>query len=100
MSMVFRTPGPQRHPTRGFRYDMRAYATAEEHAELLADGWHDTLDAAAGLGSDVVPVAAPAANDGAPTRDEMLAQAEKLGLAVDKRWGDKRLLVEIEAAMK
>ncbi len=34
--------------------------------------------------------------DGPPTRDEMLQQAEAIGLKVDKRWSDATLLKHIE----
>ena len=34
--------------------------------------------------------------DGAPTREEMLQQAETIGLKVDKRWSDATLLKHIE----
>ena len=33
------------------------------------------------------------------TRESMLADAEKLGIKVDKRWGDDRLMAEITKAM-
>jgi hypothetical protein len=33
------------------------------------------------------------------TRESMLADAEKLGIRVDKRWGDDRLMAEITKAM-
>lgn len=35
-------------------------------------------------------------DDGPPTRDEMLQQAETIGLKVDKRWSDATLLKHIE----
>jgi hypothetical protein len=34
--------------------------------------------------------------DSAPTREEMLQQAEAIGLKVDKRWSDATLLKHIE----
>jgi len=33
------------------------------------------------------------------TRESMIADAEKLGIKVDKRWGDDRLMAEITKAM-
>lgn len=33
-----------------------------------------------------------------PTRDELIDTLEELGVKVDKRWGDKRLMDEYEAA--
>ena len=35
-----------------------------------------------------------------PTRDEMLEQADKIGLKVDKRWSTATLLNKINEAMK
>jgi hypothetical protein len=37
---------------------------------------------------------------GEPTRDEMLEQAVKIGLKVDKRWSDETLLNRINQAME
>ena len=37
---------------------------------------------------------------GEPTRDEMLEQAAKIGLKVDKRWSDETLLDRINQAME
>jgi hypothetical protein len=37
---------------------------------------------------------------GEPTRDEMLQQAAKIGLKVDKRWSDETLLNRINQAME
>lgn len=47
------------------------------------------------------PVAPPAspADDAPPTRDEMLQQAEILGIKPDKRWSDATLMAKINAAM-
>lgn len=49
-------------------------------------------------------VAAPApkpepVSDAPPTREEMLEQAAKLKLRVDRRWSDETLLAKINAAM-
>jgi hypothetical protein len=38
--------------------------------------------------------------EAAPTRDEMLEQAVKIGLKVDKRWSDETLLKRINEAME
>ena len=44
----------------------------------------------------VVEVFEISAEDSAPTREEMLQQAETIGLKVDKRWSDATLLKHIE----
>jgi hypothetical protein len=97
--MMYRCPGELRHITRGFLYDQRQHADADK---AKAEGWFDSLEEAAGL----VPPApesmalpfVPVDDDAPPTRAEMIAQAEKLGIDVDKRWGDKRLMAEIDKA--
>jgi hypothetical protein len=61
---------------------------AGEYAAAIADGWAES-----------VPALTTNVSDAAPTREEMLAQADKLGIAYDKRWGHARLLAAIEAAM-
>lgn len=63
---------------------------AGEHAAAIAGGWAESVLA--------LTTEAPV-SDAAPTREEMLAQADKLGIAYDKRWGHARLLAAIEAAM-
>jgi hypothetical protein len=42
------------------------------------------------------PIEETSAEDTAPTREEMLQQAELMGLKVDKRWSDATLLKHIE----
>jgi hypothetical protein len=58
------------------------------------------------IGKRVVPIETPeiietpieetSVEDTAPTREEMLQQAELMGLKVDKRWSDATLLKHIE----
>lgn len=85
--ILFKCPGSERHPERGFMFDSKDHADIEL---AKSDGWFETLEEAAGLVSvEQEPQA---------TRDEMLQQAEKIGLKVDKRWSDARLLSEIEKA--
>ena len=58
------------------------------------------------IGKRVVPIETPeiietpieetSVEDIAPTREEMLQQAELMGLKVDKRWSDATLLKHIE----
>lgn len=57
----------------------------------LADGWVKTL----------AELSEPAKPDTVPetvTREEMEKQAEALGVKVDRRWSDKRLIEEIAKA--
>ena len=39
-------------------------------------------------------------DDSAPTREELEAKAVELGVKVDKRWGDRRLMVELTKALE
>ena len=56
------------------------------------------------IGKRVVPIETPevikaeetSVEDTAPTREDMLQQAEIIGLKVDKRWSDATLLKHIE----
>ena len=84
--ILFKCPGSERHPERGFLFDRKDHANPEL---AKSEGWFETLEEAAGL------VPAPDAEPPV-TRDEMIQQAEKIGLKVDKRWSDARLLAEIE----
>lgn len=65
----------------------------------LAQGW--TTDKS-GIAPKPVVVEAPAnaADDVAPTRAELEAKAEELGLKIDGRWSDKRLMVELTKALE
>jgi len=40
------------------------------------------------------------ADDSPPTREELEAKAVELGVKVDKRWGDRRLMVELTKALE
>ena len=43
-----------------------------------------------------IPVTPEVVEDSPPTREEMLQQAEAIGMKVDKRWSDATLLKHIE----
>jgi len=47
------------------------------------------------IGSQIV-IDKPLVEDGPATREEMLQQAEAIGMKVDKRWSDATLLKHIE----
>jgi hypothetical protein len=72
----------------GYKAQCKIVKDTELHL-ALDDGWFLTL--AETLIENVSTDAEPQA-----TRDEMIQQAEKIGLKVDKRWSDARLLAEIE----
>ena len=111
-TFFYRCPGPHFGP-QWTTYDTRDVLSAEDMAAALADGWCETLQEAAAryiaqrdeAAKAVLPKVqdeAPAAaeEDAPPTRAEMLEQAERIGLKVDKRWSDARLLDAIVAKMK
>lgn len=114
-STVYRCPGPH-HGLPGTTYESRGVADEAQLAARLADGWFATLPEAAEAFLNPpapAPGAAPAPaiveavvgeivepdDDAPPTRAEMVEQAERLGIRVDRRWSDARLLAKINDAM-
>ena len=74
-----------------------------DYEAALEDGWNGCASEPVNVApepaaSHAAPVADLIVDDAPPTRAEMIAQAEKLGIDVDKRWGDKRLMAEIDKA--
>lgn len=65
-----------------------------------------TLDRSGVTPKPAEPVAAPeqaaedVVDDSPPTREELEAKAAELGVKVDKRWGDRRLMVELTKALE
>lgn len=94
-ALVYRCPGPHVGP-KGTTYGAELVKDETESAAALSAGWFATLPEAveAFLSPPTVP-----ADDAPPTREELEAKAAELGVKVDKRWGDKRLLDAIEAAL-
>jgi hypothetical protein len=98
MPTMYRCPGELRHTTRGFLYDQREFADAQQ---ARADGWAETLEEAAGL----VPMPTPAPEPRsmptpAPspvTRAELEAEAEALGIGFNARTSDEKLIERIAA---
>jgi len=102
-TFVYRCPGPHFGPP-GTTYGTLDVAGEDALQEALADGWHvSLLEAAEAFLRKPEPVlkAEPEqAEDAPPTRDEMLEQAKRIGLKVDRRWNDETLLSAIVAKMK
>lgn len=88
MRMLYRVPG--QHKLHGIMCDYCTVPdTAQAIAEAARDGWHRS------------PAEAQAASDTAvrePTRDELIALAESLGIKVDGRWSVARIRQEIDRA--
>ena len=57
----------------------------------LAEGWFKTL-------AELLEPAKPETVPDTVTREEMEKQAEALGVKIDRRWSDKRLIEEIAKA--
>lgn len=99
--MVFKSPGP--HKIHGYQVEYRVI-DEQQAGEHLADGWHMT---AIGAGEalqkqkDAEKLAAEEAADDsrAVQRFELVQKATELGIRVDKRMGDKRLVELIEAKL-
>jgi hypothetical protein len=97
-------PGPLDRYGNQTTFSTLACDTMEQVEAGLADGWHlnswTACDQAGPWDDEVAepPVAEPV-SDAPPTRAEMLEQAAKIGLRVDRRWSDETLLEKIGAAM-
>ena len=104
-ALVYRCPGPHDGP-HGKTYATRPVDAPKALAEALRDGWHCCLDDAArglvaqpGAAPEVLTEIAPGPAP-EPTRADLVAQAERLGIDVDGRWSERRLRREIEAAIQ
>lgn len=128
-TFFYRCPGPHWGPM-WTTYDTRDVKNEADAAAAMADGWCVTVQEAAKAAiakrdaamaesaaktyaalNRPAPAAAPAPapapepaaageDDAPPTRAEMLEQAARIGLRVDRRWGDEKLLAAIVARMK
>jgi hypothetical protein len=94
MIAVYRSPGPH-FATPGKTYDCKG-VSEDELSNALAEGWKESYLEAIGLAESSNETVD---NNAPPTRDEMLEQAEKLGIEVDKRWSDKTLMGKISDAI-
>lgn len=66
----------------------------------LAQGWVTSRDGKPAQAPEPVAVPESAAEDVAPTRAELEAHAADIGLKVDGRWSDKRLMTELAKALE
>jgi hypothetical protein len=108
-ALVYRCPGPYVGPP-GTTYDARRVSTESERLVALGEGWHATLpqaveaflaepeeDLSEHVDEPNEPVSAD--DDAPPTRAEMLAKADEIGLRVDKRWSDRTLAARLAEAI-
>ena len=96
-TIVYRCPGKQLL-TGGVTFDTLGIEL-DDLDKSLSEGWHETLPAAIDALTKPAEPVVPA-DDAPPTRDEMVEQAEKLFIKVDKRWSDETLLAKIAEALK
>lgn len=92
---VIRVPGNSKSHNM-VPHDLRYVLDASEHKAARAEGFCDDYAEALSMAGSA-PAAAPDDN-APPTRAEIEQEAEALGIRLDRRWGDKRLLDEIAAA--
>ena len=83
--MLFKSPG--QHDWEGISHDWMI-CEASDAAKHIAAGWYGTIFEA----RDSVKSAYT------PTRSDMETEAAKLGIKVDGRWSNARLLTEIAKA--
>jgi hypothetical protein len=99
-TLVYRCPGPHWGPP-GTTYQAEPVVDASDLAAALSAGWFATLPEA--VEAFLTPPSEPASEtaDEAPlTRESLEAKALELGVKLDKRWGDKRLMEEIAKALE
>lgn len=104
--MLYLAPGPE--PIHGGHFATLVVNDETEHAHAIADGWsesttdaketHEAAQRAALVGGQD-GTSAKAADDAPPTRDELEAKANELGIKFDGRWGDKKLGEAIAAKL-
>lgn len=98
-TILYRTPGPHKKP-RGGTYAYKGAANQEEFDSLIAKGWFPSYeDAVTGKLSPKV-VEEPIDEVSGPTREELEAKADELGLSYDGRTSDKKLAERIAEALE
>lgn len=97
-TIVYRCPGPNLI-TGSLSYDTKGI-DVDDLKEALSQGWFESVpDAIAAFQKPSVKEPAKDEDQETSMRDELLKKAEELGIDVDRRWGDKRLMAEIEEAL-
>lgn len=97
---LYRVPGAHSGP--GFTYNYAGASTQAEYDALKAAGWCDSLPEALKPAS-VEPAASEPdvpADDAPPTRAELEAKANEIGVKFDGRTSDALLLNRINAALE
>jgi len=100
-AFVYRCPGAHFGPN-GTTYESIGVNDEVQLQSAVLDGWSKTLVEAVIKfiePKEVIDHTKEVSNS-APTREEMLQQADKIGLKVDRRWGDEKLIEKINEVMK
>lgn len=95
--MVFKCPGKMA-VHEGVSYDWLIVDTEEVPAHVKL-GWHASIVGAKAAAIAVEPEPDEPDDDAPPTREELEAQAKKLGIKVDGRYSDRRLMALIAEKM-
>lgn len=98
--LVYRCPGAHFGPN-GTTYESMGVNDEFQLHFAVLDGWSKTLvEAAINFiePKEVLDYPKEVSNS-APTREEMLQQADKIGLKVDRRWSDAKLVEKINEVM-
>lgn len=100
-TIVYKCPGAHFGPN-GTTYESIGVNDESQLQSAVQDGWSKTLIEA--VIEFIEPKesldSAKEVSSSAPTRDEMIQQADKIGLKIDRRWSDARLVEKINEAMK
>lgn len=103
--------GKGKHQGNGGTFDLLTVQTVEELSQKLSEGWFlnhgDAIAASKSKGfaaipvsKAVEPVSEPSVDDNAPpTRQELEAKADELGIKFDGRYSDKRIAQLIDEAL-
>lgn len=103
-TLVYRSPGSH-FAHAGATYDYAPAVGAQELEAKLAAGWHPTLEAAVAAGKKPTVKTSPIPGEKAipddnapPTRAELEAKANEMGLQFDGRISDSKLRKLVESA--
>lgn len=99
--LVYRCPGAHFGPN-GTTYESMGVNDESQLQSAVQDGWSKTLIEAVieFIEPKEVLDSPKEVSNSAPTREEMLQQADKIGLKIDRRWRDAKLIEKINEAMK
>jgi hypothetical protein len=100
-TIVYKCPGKHFGPN-GTTYESIGVNDEDQLQSALNDGWSKTIIEAAirFIESKESLDSAKEVFSSAPTREEMIQQADKIGLKIDRRWSDAKLVEKINEAMK